>query len=485
MTTLSLCLIIKDEQDMLPAFLEAVAGLADEIVAVDTGSRDDSIALLRAAGAVVREQAWTGDFAAARNASLALATGDWALVLDPDELPAPGFAAALRAVAQDDRFGAASVVIRNLLPQGHHRDSVLVRAFRRHPTVQYRHRIHEDATASVLEMLAVTGGMLGQVPEPITHLGYLRERAERKDKKTRDRALLEEVIQQDPDDLYVRFKLLELARFWGDDALLVQAAHSTWSAIGAREALRRELADAPWGGELLALLATGRFAAVDARLDFLMKEGAAVTPSPAFLLARAELLERAGRSAEAATDFQRCMALADGTVQRTTTRPLLGLARVALEQGHLAEALRSIDAALSHTPRDPEGLLSALALRRADPAAFGDFAARHLDVHGPTDELARALLQVGAIGAAEEVLRARLAADPEAGIGILVCDLLRGQSSNLELELTQEQADRALRSWIATVRGALEPILLDRLRAVAPAVAASFPWLVDAVASAE
>lgn len=474
---LSLCLIVKDEQAMLPRFLEAVEGLADEIVAVDAASSDDTVALLEAAGAKVITRPWTGDFAAARNASLDAATGDWVLVLDPDEIVEPGFAAALRAQIEDPGVGAATVLIRNLLPHGHHRDSVILRAFRRHPGVRFRHRIHEDATETVLDMLGDEDLRLAHVPVPITHLGYLRERAADKDKKTRDRELLEQAIAEEPDDLYVRFKLLELARFWGDEPMLAAVATSTWSDIGTRAALREELSRAPWGGELLALVATGRFHDLDQRLDFLLAEGQVVPTSPAFLLARAELLERAGRSDEARADFERCLELADATVQRTTTRPLLGLARLALSGGNLAAALSNIEEALAHSPRDPEGLLSALALRRDDPDAFGAFAGRHLEVHGATDELARALLQVGAIGAAEEVLRARLPEDPAAGIGVLVCDLLRARSSSLELELTQEQADRALRSWIATIRGALEPLLLQRLRAVAPAVASAFPWL--------
>ena len=46
---LSLCMIVKDEADMLPGFLERVRGLWDELV--DTGSTDHSVALLEAAGA--------------------------------------------------------------------------------------------------------------------------------------------------------------------------------------------------------------------------------------------------------------------------------------------------------------------------------------------------------------------------------------------------------------------------------------------------
>ena len=72
---LSLCIIFRDEQTMLPDFIASVEGLWDELIAVDTGSTDRSADLLRAAGARVTEFSWRDDFAAARNASLEPATG--------------------------------------------------------------------------------------------------------------------------------------------------------------------------------------------------------------------------------------------------------------------------------------------------------------------------------------------------------------------------------------------------------------------------
>ena len=93
-------------------------------------------------------------------------------------LERPGTIDALRAVLASGQHGAAAVTIRNLLPHGHHRDSVIVRAFRRDPSVRYVHRIHEDATASVLALLEREDLALGSVAPLITHLGYLRERAE-------------------------------------------------------------------------------------------------------------------------------------------------------------------------------------------------------------------------------------------------------------------------------------------------------------------
>ena len=74
---LSVCLIVKDEEQLLPSCLESIADLADEIVVYDTGSTDRTIELARAAGARVIEGYWDESFARARNA--ALAAGAWRL----------------------------------------------------------------------------------------------------------------------------------------------------------------------------------------------------------------------------------------------------------------------------------------------------------------------------------------------------------------------------------------------------------------------
>ncbi len=88
---LSVALIVKDEASRLPAWLRAVAPLADEIVAVDAGSSDQSVALLTAAGARVFHREFSG-YADQRNHAASLCRGDWILCLDADERPDPGFA---------------------------------------------------------------------------------------------------------------------------------------------------------------------------------------------------------------------------------------------------------------------------------------------------------------------------------------------------------------------------------------------------------
>src|SRR6185436_12713753 len=79
--TLSLCMIVRDEEEMLPRSLAAVRDAVDEIIVVDTGSTDRTIEIARSFGAKVIEREWTGSFADARNASFDAATGDWVMFL--------------------------------------------------------------------------------------------------------------------------------------------------------------------------------------------------------------------------------------------------------------------------------------------------------------------------------------------------------------------------------------------------------------------
>lgn len=83
--SLSLCMIVKNEQDYLKNCLESVVGLCDEIIIVDTGSTDDTLNIAKMYNAKIISSPWRNDFSQARNVSLESATCDWILVLDADE----------------------------------------------------------------------------------------------------------------------------------------------------------------------------------------------------------------------------------------------------------------------------------------------------------------------------------------------------------------------------------------------------------------
>lgn len=79
-------MIVKNEEARLPECLGSVAGLADEIVIVDTGSTDRTKEVAAELGAKVFDFAWQEDFAAARNFAFSLATCDYILWMDADDI---------------------------------------------------------------------------------------------------------------------------------------------------------------------------------------------------------------------------------------------------------------------------------------------------------------------------------------------------------------------------------------------------------------
>jgi tetratricopeptide (TPR) repeat protein len=82
---LSLCMIVKNEATTLARCLASAKPYVDELIVVDTGSTDNTIEIAKSFGAEIYTFEWCNDFAAARNYTLAKASGHWVLILDADE----------------------------------------------------------------------------------------------------------------------------------------------------------------------------------------------------------------------------------------------------------------------------------------------------------------------------------------------------------------------------------------------------------------
>ena len=83
--TISACLIVRDEASVLDRCLASLEGVVDEIVVVDTGSRDDTKEVAGKYTERIYDFEWCDDFSAARNFANSKATGDWLLTIDADE----------------------------------------------------------------------------------------------------------------------------------------------------------------------------------------------------------------------------------------------------------------------------------------------------------------------------------------------------------------------------------------------------------------
>ena len=85
MKTLALCMIVKNEEEMLGGCLESIKDWVDEMIVVDTGSTDNTKQIAIDHGAKVFDFEWINDFAAARNFSKAQTNCDYVVALDADE----------------------------------------------------------------------------------------------------------------------------------------------------------------------------------------------------------------------------------------------------------------------------------------------------------------------------------------------------------------------------------------------------------------
>jgi tetratricopeptide (TPR) repeat protein len=204
--SISLCMIVRDEAETLGRCLAAAAPHVDELVIVDTGSRDATIDIARSFDARLAHFPWCDDFSAARNQSLALARTTWALVLDADELITSAdarqqlleFAERAPCHALPD---AGQIELENVTQNGVRSRTLLTRYCALSGGVRYAGRIHEH--------LVRDGQLLRGRPTGVhvLHDGYAMPSLTGRDKLARNEALLRRSLAEAPDDGYLWYQL--------------------------------------------------------------------------------------------------------------------------------------------------------------------------------------------------------------------------------------------------------------------------------------
>jgi glycosyltransferase involved in cell wall biosynthesis len=220
---LSLCMIIKNEEEYLPRCLGSVAEIVDEMIIVDTGSTDRSKEIALSFGAKVFDYKWQGDFAAARNFSLEQATGDWIMIMDGDDELAIEARGKIRDLLfvdeniQGYRFPIISFLGDN--PGGPCSIVYHCRIYRNKPEHKYAGALHEQLPA----------GIYNNCPETaykIYHYGYLAKVVEKQDKTNRNLVLAEQEHAAEPQNLFKMYnlgaELLRAGEFDRGEKLLIE-----------------------------------------------------------------------------------------------------------------------------------------------------------------------------------------------------------------------------------------------------------------------
>ena len=199
-------MIFKNEAHNLAPCIESFAGLAGEIIVVDTGSTDDTIAIAQRLGAKVFHFPWIDHFAAARNEALRHATGEWIFWMDADDrLDEENRARLRRLIAELPDENVAYVlkvlcVPKNSADQGTVVDHV--RLFRNLPGLAWEHRVHEQ----ILPALKRRGANSRWADVVVHHIGYQDPKAQPQKLERNLRLLLLE-YQEQPNHPYTLFNL--------------------------------------------------------------------------------------------------------------------------------------------------------------------------------------------------------------------------------------------------------------------------------------
>lgn len=205
---ISLCMIVRDEEQHLARCLTSVKDYIDEIIVLDTGSSDSTPLLAQKLGATVHFATWENDFSKARNQSIQLARGEWILLLDADEEIPTETGQALRKLADNPDVEAYTFTIINYTASNEYSPELTgsnVRMFRNSPDYHFEGAVHEQIKPSILR--TNPRAVISYSGFSIFHYGYSSDNMKKKYKTLRNIRILEGILEQNPTDGFSHYNL--------------------------------------------------------------------------------------------------------------------------------------------------------------------------------------------------------------------------------------------------------------------------------------
>ncbi|AKN33632.1 glycosyl transferase [Clostridium carboxidivorans P7] len=202
---ISLCMIVKNEEENLPRCLESVKDIVDEMIIVDTGSSDKTVEIAKNYGAKIYYFEWCNDFSTARNESLKYATKDWIFIMDADDEfckdDKEKFKMLVKNLDDDTVYFFETMCYFGVLSSNNMTINLNPRLFKNNYGYCYEGVIHNQL---INKEHPIRGK---EEPIKIYHYGYLDESLISKNKNKRNIAILEEQIKKNPQDKFNYFNL--------------------------------------------------------------------------------------------------------------------------------------------------------------------------------------------------------------------------------------------------------------------------------------
>lgn len=200
----SLCMIVKNEEQGLAQCLDSARVLVDEIIVVDTGSTDKTKEIAFKYTNKVYDFTWENDFSKARNFSISKANNDWILVLDADEIVTSfNIDTVLKFIKSNDKIVGRIKRI-NVFEDstGEKRYIERINRFFNKKYYNYTGIIHEQVTS-----LNNTSYTTVHLDVDIEHIGYTKEVLNKTNKISRNISMLKQAIHDNLNDPYLHYQL--------------------------------------------------------------------------------------------------------------------------------------------------------------------------------------------------------------------------------------------------------------------------------------
>ncbi|NMI03905.1 glycosyltransferase [Paenibacillus sp. SZ31] len=189
--SVSLCMIVKNEEKYIERCLESVKHVVNEVIIVDTGSNDATIDIANKYTTNIHFFDWVNDFSAARNFAIKHAKSDYILVMDADEYLEEDVDLQKDLIKDYDYY---VFNIKNHMKFNKSFSHTAVRMFRNHVDFKYENRLHEH-----LNILESNNKYVSDMSvSTIQHLGYMDEEILEEKKYKRNLPLMKLEVIENP-----------------------------------------------------------------------------------------------------------------------------------------------------------------------------------------------------------------------------------------------------------------------------------------------
>lgn len=202
---ISLCMIVKNEENNLKKCLSSISNYVDEIIIIDTGSNDKTKEVAKEFTDKIFDYNWDNDFAKARNFSISKAKNDWILVLDADEVVIDFDVANVLDFINNNTDCAGRIKIINIFEdKGVKRYIERINRFFNRNNYHYEGIIHEQ-----LKNKEGINYNMKNIGITVEHIGYQKEIVKKSNKLERNIKLLKNALVENDKDPYLHYQLVK------------------------------------------------------------------------------------------------------------------------------------------------------------------------------------------------------------------------------------------------------------------------------------